>query len=49
MRVAVQLLQGLHLREVAAEEIQKVADRADVETNRLVVEGSSKRFGGVLK
>jgi hypothetical protein len=34
MRVAAQLLQGLYLRVVAAKEIQKVPDRADVETNR---------------
>jgi hypothetical protein len=49
MRVTAQLLQGLHVRVVAADKIQKVADRAVVETNCLMVERSSDRLGGALK
>ena len=49
VRIAAQLLEGLHLRVLGAEKIQKIADGAVVETNRLLVEGSGERLGGALK
>ena len=37
--IAAQLLEGLHLRVLGAEEIQEIANGAVVETKRLLVEG----------
>ena len=41
--------EGLHLRVLGAEEIQKIADGAVVETKGVLVEGSGERLGGTLK
>src|ERR1700731_4188770 len=49
VRIAAQLLEGLHLRVSGAKKIQEIADGALVETNRLLVEGSGERLGGALK
>jgi hypothetical protein len=49
MRIATQLLEGLHLRILGAEEIQKIADGSVVEAKCVVVEGSGERLGGALE
>ena len=41
--IASQLFEGLHLRVFGAEEIQKIADGAVVETDRFLFEGSGER------
>ena len=40
VRIAVQLVEGVHLRELGAQKSQEIADGAEVETNRFLVEGS---------
>src|SRR5260370_40330716 len=49
VRIAAQLLEGLHLRVLGAEKIQEIANGAVVETKRLLVEGRSEGMGGALK
>jgi hypothetical protein len=49
VRITAQLLEGLHLRVLGAEEIQKIADGAVVETERLVVVGRGEGLGGAPK
>ena len=49
VRIAAQLLEGLHLRVLGAEKIQEIADGAVVETNGFLVEGSGEGLGGALK
>src|ERR1700687_773600 len=49
VRIAAQLLEGVHLRVLSAEKIQEIADGAVIETNRLLVEGSGERLSGALK
>lgn len=47
--IAVQLLEGLHLRVLSAEKIQEIADGAEVEPNGFPVEGSGEGLSGALK
>src|ERR1017187_1484823 len=49
VRIASQLLEGLHLRVLGAEKIQEIADGAVVETNSFLIEGSGEGLGGALK
>src|SRR5260370_27930470 len=49
VRIAAQLLEGLHLRVLGAEKIQEIANGAVVETKRLLVEGRGEGLGGALK
>jgi hypothetical protein len=49
VRVATQLLEGLHLWILGAEKNQEIANGAVVETKRLLMEGSGEGLGGATK
>jgi hypothetical protein len=47
--IAAQVVEGLHLRVLGTEKIQKLANGAVIETKGVAVEGSGERLGRVLK
>jgi hypothetical protein len=49
VRIALQLLERLHLRILSLEKIQEIADCAIVEAERVLIEGSGDGLGRALK